>query len=152
MSKDRDRVPTSLAGRLWRNGGLMGCAAVLVAGWAVFLLQWLFGDESEVRRLENTLIVAVALTVGCIIVGVLIFIRVRALARRGVEVTGQITFIASWKLQGTIGIRFRYRFDGRDFEKKASVQPKVIRGLAVGSEVLLIVDPAKPSRCSLMGY
>lgn len=152
MTDDRDRVPTTLAARLWRNGGLIGCAAVVVAGWAVYLLQRLSGDESEAGRSSSTLIVAVVLTVGCILVGVLIFIRVRALVRRGVEVTGRITFIASMKLQGTIGIRFCYRFDGRDFKKKASVQPKLLRGLTVGSEVLVIVDPAKPSRCSLMGY
>ncbi len=121
---------------------------LVVGGWAALdLFRWRELDHSA-RWLTILLLFAVVIAIV-----VLRFVerplhRELRLARRGIVVVGQVVAIKPAKRRrGFARLTFRYHFQGQADPIQATCRLSrriQIESLAVGSEIEVLVDPAKP--------
>lgn len=134
----------------------IGPAACALIVWILYVFDAAFGYDIiallKGRGMDKDsaklyLILAIVATPVCLAVAVLQVRKALSLARRGVEVVGEVTKVTAFPSQQLVRLECRYAYRTQSHTYAWSDAKDGPGHLSVGDPICLIVDPANPKRC-----
>jgi hypothetical protein len=132
--------------------GIVILVGVIAAMWIRYAM--IVGNDNAAQDVWSRpivwLVLAVFITVAAPPV---LFVAVRNytwLIRHGVEVPGRVTSIGIVTKNGATPIGYAYTVDGVEYTMKRDTPDAMSRGYEVGTPVLVLVDPRKPLRATVL--
>lgn len=123
--------------------------SMAISAWGMFLLDALFGIDLVGGETDSTA-AALYFAIGATVIfaayaGYQVY-KALQLAKSGVEVIAEISSVGSISAYDLVHVNCEYFFDNQSFHVKWSVHTLGVQKLLRSGQVVLIIDPLKPSR------